>query len=100
MGNFDNFWQLFLVVTVVIYHFTFPIMHPVYPPPPPKIKCMIVVSNFSFVLKVVPKEIEDIIIIIIITIIIITFIYKRVKTSGKYTIWHAEYGNFKIRHAK
>ena len=93
MDNFDNFWQLFLVVTVVIYHFTFPIMHPVYPPSPPlpppkKIKCMIVVSNFSFVLKVVPKEIEDIIIIVIviIIIIIITFIYKRVKTSGKYTI--------------
>ena len=68
-------------------------MHPVYPPPPPpplkKIKCMIVLSNFSFVLKVVPKEIEDImiiIIIIIIIIVIITFIYKRVKTSGKYTI--------------
>ena len=67
-------------------------MHPVYPPPPAKkIKCMIVLSNFSFVLKVVPKEIEDIIIIVIITIIIIiiviiTFIYKRVKTSGKYTI--------------
>ena len=69
-------------------------MHPVYPtsPPPPlkKIKCMIVLSNFSFVLKVVLKEIEDImiiiIIIIIIIIVIITFIYKRVKTSGKYTI--------------
>ena len=60
-------------------------MHPVYPPPPAKkIKCMIVLSNFSFLLKVVPKEIEDIIIIII--IVIITFIYKRVKTSGKYTI--------------
>ena len=60
-------------------------MHPVYPPPPAKkIKCMIVLSNFSFRLKVVPKEIEDIIIIII--IVIITFIYKRVKTSGKYTI--------------
>ena len=59
-------------------------MHPVYPPPPPplkKIKCTIVLSNFSFVLKVVPKEIEDIMIMII-----ITFIYKRVKTSGKYTI--------------
>ena len=90
MDNFDNFWQLFVVVTLVIYHFTFPIMHPVYPPsprPPQKIKCMIVVSNFSFVLKVVPKEIEDIIIIVIvIIIIIITFIYKRVKTSGKCTI--------------
>ena len=62
-------------------------MHPVYPPPPAKkIKCMIVLSNFSFVLKVVPKEIEDIIIIVIVIIIIITFIYKRVKTSGKYTI--------------
>ena len=60
-------------------------MHPVYPPPPAKkIKCMIVLSNFSFLLKVVPKEIEDIMIIII--IVIITFIYKRVKTSGKYTI--------------
>ena len=61
-------------------------MHPVYPPPPAKkIKCMIVLSNFPSLLKVVPKEIEDIIIIIII-IVIITFIYKRVKTSGKYTI--------------
>ena len=62
-------------------------MHPVYPlplPPLKKKKCMIVLSNFSFVLKVVPKEIEDIIIIII--IVIITFIYKRVKTSGKCTI--------------
>ena len=60
-------------------------MHPVYPPPPAKkIKCMIVLSNFSFLLKVVPKEIEDIMIIII--IVIITFIYKRVKTSGKCTI--------------
>ena len=60
-------------------------MHPVYPPPPAKkIKCMIVLSNFSFLLKVVPKEVEDIMIIII--IVIITFIYKRVKTSGKYTI--------------
>ena len=60
-------------------------MHPVYPPPSAKkIKCMIVLSNFSFLLKVVPKEIEDIMIIII--IVIITFIYKRVKTSGKYTI--------------
>ena len=60
-------------------------MHPVYlPPPAKKIKCMIVLSNFSFLLKVVPKEIEDIMIIII--IVIITFIYKRVKTSGKYTI--------------
>ena len=60
-------------------------MHPVYPPAPAKkIKCMIVLSNFSFLLKVVPKEIEDIMIIII--IVIITFIYKRVKTSGKYTI--------------
>ena len=60
-------------------------MHPVDPPPPAKkIKCMIVLSNFSFLLKVVPKEIEDIMIIII--IVIITFIYKRVKTSGKYTI--------------